>query len=92
VVHWTEGGARIYDETPAWEDLPWIREHLDGPIVFEGIQTADDARRAVLVHCRTVYGWVSASDAVNNLRTGDPLACRRCRAATTPFAAAPASA
>jgi isopentenyl diphosphate isomerase/L-lactate dehydrogenase-like FMN-dependent dehydrogenase len=30
-----------------WEDLRWIREIWPGPIVFKGICTADDARRAV---------------------------------------------
>ena len=30
-----------------WEDLPWIREIWPGPIVFKGVLTADDARRAV---------------------------------------------
>ena len=42
-----EGISRIYERTPAWEDLPWIRRHWDGPIVLKGILTADDARRAV---------------------------------------------
>ena len=30
-----------------WEDLPWIREVWPGPIVFKGVLTAEDARRAV---------------------------------------------
>jgi L-lactate dehydrogenase (cytochrome) len=30
-----------------WDDLAWIREAWDGPIVIKGIYTADDARRAV---------------------------------------------
>jgi pre-mycofactocin synthase len=42
-----EGISRIYEETPAWEDLPWIRRHWDGPIVIKGIVTVEDARRAV---------------------------------------------
>ncbi len=42
-----EGIANIYRQTPAWEDIAWIREHWDGPIVVKGILTADDARRAV---------------------------------------------
>lgn len=42
-----EGIEQIYKETPAWEDLPWIRRHWDGPIVIKGILTVEDARRAV---------------------------------------------
>jgi isopentenyl diphosphate isomerase/L-lactate dehydrogenase-like FMN-dependent dehydrogenase len=42
-----EGIGEIYQQTPAWEDIPWIREHWDGPIVIKGILTAEDARRAV---------------------------------------------
>lgn len=42
-----EGIPHIYERTPAWEDLPWIRKHWDGPVVIKGILTAEDARRAV---------------------------------------------
>ncbi|KAF7978545.1 hypothetical protein HWV62_45452 [Athelia sp. TMB] len=31
----------------SWEDLAFLREHWDGPIVLKGIQTVADARRAV---------------------------------------------
>jgi isopentenyl diphosphate isomerase/L-lactate dehydrogenase-like FMN-dependent dehydrogenase len=44
-----EGIGEIYQETPTWKDIPWVREHWDGPIVIKGILTADDARRAVAV-------------------------------------------
>ncbi|HET7264855.1 MAG TPA: alpha-hydroxy acid oxidase [bacterium] len=30
-----------------WDDLPWIREIWPGPVVFKGVLTAEDARRAV---------------------------------------------
>ncbi len=30
-----------------WDDLSWIREVWPGPIVFKGVLTAEDARRAV---------------------------------------------
>ena len=30
-----------------WEDLAWIRQQWNGPIVIKGVHTADDARRAV---------------------------------------------
>ena len=42
-----EGIEKIYQRTPTWEDIAWIREHWDGPIVVKGILTAEDARRAV---------------------------------------------
>lgn len=29
-----------------WDDLPFLREHWDGPIVLKGIQHVEDARRA----------------------------------------------
>lgn len=31
----------------SWDQLPWLRERWDGPIVLKGIQHVDDARRAV---------------------------------------------
>ncbi|TAL00838.1 MAG: alpha-hydroxy-acid oxidizing protein [Rhodospirillaceae bacterium] len=31
---------------PTWDDLPWIRQHWDGPIVMKGILRTDDALRA----------------------------------------------
>ncbi|MFD4255618.1 lactate 2-monooxygenase [Amycolatopsis thermoflava] len=31
----------------SWNQLPFLREHWDGPIVLKGIQHPDDARRAV---------------------------------------------
>ena len=31
----------------SWEQLPWLRERWDGPIVLKGLQHVDDARRAV---------------------------------------------
>jgi isopentenyl diphosphate isomerase/L-lactate dehydrogenase-like FMN-dependent dehydrogenase len=37
----------MYQQTPAWDDIAWMREYWDGPIVIKGIVTAEDARRAV---------------------------------------------
>jgi isopentenyl diphosphate isomerase/L-lactate dehydrogenase-like FMN-dependent dehydrogenase len=36
----------ILSEAPTWDDLPWIREHWDGPIIVKGVLHPDDARRA----------------------------------------------
>lgn len=42
-----EGIEKIYQQTPAWEDIPWIRRRWDGPLVIKGILAVEDARRAV---------------------------------------------
>lgn len=42
-----EGIEKIYQRTPIWEDIPWIRERFDGPIVVKGLLTVEDARRAI---------------------------------------------
>jgi lactate 2-monooxygenase len=44
IVRW----AQIFDDPSlTWGDLPFLREHWDGPIVLKGIQSAADAQRAV---------------------------------------------
>jgi L-lactate dehydrogenase (cytochrome) len=43
ILRWTQ----IFgDPSLTWEDLPFLREHWDGPIVLKGIQSPDDAKRA----------------------------------------------
>ena len=43
VVRW----AQVFgDASLTWADLPFLREHWDGPIVLKGIQSAADAERA----------------------------------------------
>jgi L-lactate dehydrogenase (cytochrome) len=39
--------AALEHSVVTWDDLSWIREAWNGPIVIKGIHTADDARRAV---------------------------------------------
>jgi isopentenyl diphosphate isomerase/L-lactate dehydrogenase-like FMN-dependent dehydrogenase len=39
--------AALEQSVVTWEDLKWIREAWNGPIVIKGIHTAEDARRAV---------------------------------------------
>jgi L-lactate dehydrogenase (cytochrome) len=39
--------AALEHSTVAWEDLAWIREQWQGPIVVKGVLTPEDARRAV---------------------------------------------
>ena len=40
-------GAALEQSMVAWEDLGWIREAWNGPIVVKGVHTVDDARRAI---------------------------------------------
>src|SRR5256885_13465965 len=39
--------AALEQSVVTWDDLTWIRQAWNGPIVIKGIHTADDARRAV---------------------------------------------
>ncbi len=43
----TNVAAALESAAVCWDDLEWIRRCWNGPIVIKGIQTADDARRAV---------------------------------------------
>lgn len=38
-----------FDPSVTWDDLEWVREHWDGPLVIKGILDADDARIAAEV-------------------------------------------
>lgn len=40
-------GAQLEAAAVSWEDLRWIGEAWEGPIVVKGVHTADDARQAV---------------------------------------------
>jgi lactate 2-monooxygenase len=44
IPHWV---SLFGNPTLTWDDLAFLREHWDGPIVLKGIQHTDDARRAV---------------------------------------------
>ncbi|TNY34700.1 lactate 2-monooxygenase [Thermomonospora catenispora] len=44
LLHWV---ANFGDPSLTWEDLAFLRERWDGPIVLKGILHPDDARRAV---------------------------------------------
>ncbi|KAH8082472.1 oxidoreductase [Cristinia sonorae] len=45
------GGEWIAESTPGyfrtWEDLKFVRQHWDGPIVLKGIQSVEDAKLAI---------------------------------------------
>ena len=38
-----------FDRTVTWDDVAWLVEQWGGPFVIKGLQSADDARRAVQV-------------------------------------------
>jgi L-lactate dehydrogenase (cytochrome) len=40
-------GAALAQTAVVWEDLRWIRDAWQGPIVVKGVLTGEDARRAV---------------------------------------------
>ena len=43
ILRWTQ----IFGDTSlTWDDLPFVRQHWNGPIVLKGIMSADDALRA----------------------------------------------
>ena len=40
-------GAALEQSAVCWDDLRWIREEWNGPLIIKGVHTAEDARRAV---------------------------------------------
>jgi L-lactate dehydrogenase (cytochrome) len=40
-------GTALEQSMVAWEDLRWIREAWNGPLVIKGVHTGEDARKAV---------------------------------------------
>lgn len=36
-----------FDRTVTWDDVAWLAEQWDGPLVIKGLQSAEDAQRAV---------------------------------------------
>lgn len=41
-----EYASSQFDPALSWDDIDWLREHWDGPVVVKGIQSVDDARIA----------------------------------------------
>src|SRR6266704_4341548 len=46
-MHYADVTAALEQSVVTWEDLKWIRQAWNRPIVIKGIHTAEDARRAV---------------------------------------------
>ncbi len=47
VMKYADVGAALEQSTVCWDDLRWIREAWNGPIIVKGAHTGDDARRAI---------------------------------------------
>jgi L-lactate dehydrogenase (cytochrome) len=50
----SEVGQRGATSSPSWEDLAWIRDNFDGPLLVKGVLTAEDCRRARELGCEGV--------------------------------------
>jgi isopentenyl diphosphate isomerase/L-lactate dehydrogenase-like FMN-dependent dehydrogenase len=37
--------------SPTWEDVAWVRQNFDGPVLVKGVLTAEDAYRALELGC-----------------------------------------
>jgi isopentenyl diphosphate isomerase/L-lactate dehydrogenase-like FMN-dependent dehydrogenase len=68
----SEGGIALREHPPTWEDIAWIRERWDGPLVLKGVTATEDARRAVDVGVDAV----SVSNHGGNGLDGSPATIR----------------
>jgi L-lactate dehydrogenase (cytochrome) len=89
VVHHAEHGAdagmpmaehvmKNFDQKLSWADVEWLQSIWDGPLVLKGIQTVDDARRAVEVGVQGIglsnHGGRQLDDAPAPLELVEPVA------------------
>jgi L-lactate dehydrogenase (cytochrome) len=37
--------------SPTWEEVAWVRDNFDGPVLVKGVLTADDCRKALDLGC-----------------------------------------
>jgi L-lactate dehydrogenase (cytochrome) len=37
--------------SPTWEDIAWVRQNFDGPVLAKGVLTAEDGRKALELGC-----------------------------------------
>jgi len=44
----------LFNDDQSWEDLRWIREAWDGPLVLKGVMSGEDALRAVEAGCEGI--------------------------------------
>ena len=65
-------GEWMQTPLPTWEDLRWLREHCDGPLMLKGIMRVDDALHAV----DTGFTAISVSNHGGNNLDGTPASVR----------------
>jgi L-lactate dehydrogenase (cytochrome)/glycolate oxidase len=65
-------GEWMQTPLPTWDDLAWLREQWDGPLMLKGVMRADDARRAVSVG----FDALSVSNHGGNNLDGTPAPIR----------------
>ncbi|MCW2529083.1 MAG: Alpha-hydroxy-acid oxidizing enzyme [Pseudonocardiales bacterium] len=68
----SEGSAAIRRHPPTWDDIAYIRELWDGPLVVKGVSSTEDARRAVDIGANAV----SVSNHGGNGLDGAPATIR----------------
>jgi len=44
----------IESNSPTWEEVAWVCENFDGPVLVKGVLTGEDCRRAAELGCRGV--------------------------------------
>ena len=57
---------------PTWDDLAWLRQHYEGPLMLKGVMRIDDAMRAVDVG----FDAISVSNHGGNNLDGTPASVR----------------
>jgi pre-mycofactocin synthase len=65
-------GEWMQTPPPSWEDLRWLREQWDGPLMIKGIMRVDDARRAAEIGVSAI----SVSNHGGNNLDGTPASIR----------------
>ncbi|MBC7373729.1 MAG: mycofactocin biosynthesis FMN-dependent deaminase MftD [Frankiales bacterium] len=65
-------GEWMQTPLPTWEDLAWLRENYDGPMMLKGVMRVDDAKRAVDVG----FNALSVSNHGGNNLDGTPASVR----------------
>jgi heme/flavin dehydrogenase (mycofactocin system) len=61
-------GEWMMTPPPSWEDLRWLRDQWDGPLMLKGVMRVDDALEAV----RTGFSCISVSNHGGNNVDGTP--------------------
>jgi heme/flavin dehydrogenase (mycofactocin system) len=65
-------GEWMQTPPPSWDDLRWLREQWDGPVMVKGVMRVDDARRAVDIGATAI----SVSNHGGNNIDGTPASIR----------------